>query len=535
MTELTHDPRLEPDRAERADELITLVSGWAALVFAVLGFNRWAALGWKMDWWARAGLIMGAGLALMWIWGHFPAIWARLKQWKRAGGLNAFLIALALVVGLVIVNTIVRRRVQVKWDLTKNQRFTLSPRTREILTSLPDKVTVTFFAPNPSRPSQNAARGIDLLKQYADISPKFTWTLVDPLTDQETLLSKNPKNLTAPEFTSAIFEMGSKRQEITDYTEKELTSALLKMTRETERKIAFLTGHGESPLQGAGGGPGKSIQQVKQLLEDSQWKLEPLDLYRKDAPTPDPAQTAVIVIAGPERALAPEEEKRLTGYLNKGGKVLLLLSSAGPDFSKLLAQWGIKTTNDLVIGPREGGLLVATADESSHVAVRPIRGGRVAFFPMKSVSSASPAPTGITVTELIKSEPQAARVTGYVPGKTDLNAALATAKPEQVSLAALAEKSVANDQKARLIVVGDSAFMGDQLAQLPTLYNRDLAAGLVNYLAEEEALVNIAPKEENTEQAFVLPEQMTLFRVLFLFEFPLLALALAILVYLKRR
>lgn len=535
MSEATHDPRLDTTRAERADELITLVSGWAALAFAILGFNRWAALGWKLDWWGRAGLIMGAGLGLMWLWGHFPAIWARLRQWTRTGGLNAFLIALALVVGLVVTNTIVRRRVQMKWDLTKNQRFTLSPRTRDILTGLQEPVKVTFFAPNPSRPSQNAARGIDLFKQYADISPKFQWTLVDPLVNQETLLAKNPKNLMAPEFTSAIFEMGTKRQEITDYTEKEVTSALLKMTRETERSIAFLTGHGESTPEGTGGGPGKSIQQIRQLLTDSQWKLETLDLYRKDAKTPDPAQTAVVVIAGPERALAPEEEKHLTDYLGKGGKVLLLLSSRGPDFGKFLAGWGIKTTNDLVVGPREGGLLVATADENSHLSVRPIRGGRVAFFPMKSVTAASPAPTGVTVTEILKSEPQAARVTNYQAGKTDLNQALATAQPQTVSLAALAEKSAGADQKARLIVVGDSAFMGDQLTQLPTLFNRDLAAGLINFLAEEEALVNIAPKEENTEQAFVLPEQMTLFRLLFLVEFPLLALALAILVYLKRR
>lgn len=526
-------------KADLTDRAITAASGWAALALAIFGIHRAIALGvapWG-EWWARASLILAAGLGIMWVWGYWPQIWERVRGWVRHGGLNSFLVALGLIVALIIVNTLIRRRVEVKFDLTQNQRYTLSTRSREIVKNLDQPVKVTLFVPNPNRPVRDAARGMDLFKLYADASPKFEWKPVDPLVNQEVLLAKNPQKLAAPEFTSAILEYGGKRQEITDYTEKEITSAILKMTRPTERKIAFLKGHGEATPEATGaGGPAKSIQNLVQDLRGLNWQLETIDLYDKNARAPSPEQVAVLVIAGPERALTGEEAARVNEYLNAGGKVLLLLSAQGPSFDKFLNPWGIRAGNDLVLGAREGGLLVATADNTSHVSVRPVRGGRVAFLPMKSVTPIKPSPAGITTTELLKSEPTALRIENFVPGKTNLQAALGGARQEAATIAVMSEKKLKDDKTARLIVVGDSAFAADQLTRLQSIFfNLDLASGLVNYLGEEEALVAIPPKEENTEQAFVLPEQLKLFSVIHLVDFPLLALALAILVYLKRR
>jgi ABC-type uncharacterized transport system involved in gliding motility auxiliary subunit len=520
------------DRAERADRMITTLSGWAALVCLILGFHRWAATSWNMDWWGKAGLIMGAGLGLMWLWGHAPAIWRNLRAWARAGGLNSALVAVTLVVALIIVNTLVRRRVEVKFDLTKNQRFTLSPRTREILNKLDQPVKATLF--NISGRG-NGERAADLFRQYADLSPKFQWTQVNPLTKPEAYLAKRPSaRLAFPEF-GAVLEYKNNRQEITDYTEKEVTSAILKMTRTVERKIGFISGHGEPGID-SGAPQGASIQGLVQGLRESQWTLEKLDLLKKGAKAPNPDEIAVVVIPGPTRPLAADEEKLLTEYLNKGGKVLLMLTRDGPDFAKLLTAWGIKANKDLVVGFRDGGLLLATAAQEDHLATRPVRGARLISFPMRSISK-SGTPAGVTVTELVKSEPDARHVTNYA-GQRDLTAAVENAKTASVPLVIMAEKSIGTGdaaKKARLIVLGDNEIVSDQLLQVPGFANADLGSGLINYLGEEEALVSIPPKEENTEQAFVLPEQLVLFRMIHLADFPLLALALAVFVYWKRR
>lgn len=527
MSETTNDLT----RAERVDQATTVASGWAAVVMGVLGLHRWVAVG--FDWWARAGIILAFGLTIMWVWGFWPQITQRLRAWVRSGGLNTTLVALGLVIVLIMVNTMVRRRIQVKADLTKNKRFTLAPRTKEILRSLDAPVNVTVFLPA----GRSAAQGRDTFKQFAEASDKFNWTQVDPLTNPQRYLALKPQ-LDPTTLSAAVLEYKGKRQDITDFSEKEITSALLKMTRDTVRKVLFLKGHGEADPDpdATGTDPTRSIRRVVQDLKGLQWPVETVDLYAKDAKTPDPAEVAVLVIAGPEKPLNKAEVKHITDYLDKGGRVLLLLNPTGPSFSDLLQPWGIKTQNDLVLDRAQQGLVVVEAGRGAHEAVKPAV--RVLFQPLRSVTAITPAPTGITVTELLKSGPGSEVIPNFDPKSGDLRAALGTAKPGPISLAALAEKSLGtgdNARKAKLIVVGDHTFMADQLAQFPDFYNPDLAVGLINYLGEEDALVEIAPKDENTEQAFLTPDQGRLLPLIHLVDFPLLALLLAIIVYVKRR
>jgi len=522
-------------REDRADRLMTTVSGWAALVIGILGIHMWMKTGattWGFlpsDQWARGAVILAFGLFVMWIWGYWPQIVTRVRQWARAGGLNNAMIAVGLIASLVLVNAIVRRMVIVKVDLTKNKRFTLSPRTRDLLKSLKEPVRATVFIPA----GRSTAKARDLFRQYAEAGDKFTWSHVDPLIDQKTLLEKRPK-LSQTDLTGAILEYQDKRQDLSDFTEKDVTSAILKMTRDTKRKIVFLKGHGEADPTALGGGdPGKSVQELGNDLKSLEWPIETVDLYAKDAKTPDPVETAVLVISGPERELAPQEQKHLNEYLNKGGRVLLLLDPNGPSMSSFLAPWGIKTSEELVLDRSQQGLVVVEAGRDAHESVRSAR--RVLFQPLRPVTSTSPAPSGVTVTELLKSGPFSEIAANAKPGKpVDLK----NTRPGPIGLAAMSEKKMGSgdDAKtARLVVVGDSTFIADQLTRLPTFYNLALGSGLINYLGEEEALVSIPPKDENTEQAFLTPDQGRLLPLIHFIDFPLLAMALAIMVYLKRR
>jgi len=441
------------------------------------------------------------------------------------------LVAIGLILCMVIVNTLVRRRLPLKTDLTKNQRFTLAPRTREILKSLQQPVHATVFIPA----GRSTSKARDLFRLYADASPKFTWTRVDPLVDQKAFLEKQPK--LGPDLTAAILEAGDKRQDVSDFSEKAVTSAVLKLTRNTQRKLLFLTGHGEPDVSAAPGGaadPSAGISVVTEDLRSLGWPIEPVDLYRKDAPALDPEQAAVLAIVGPKKELTQIEKERVTAYLDKGGKVLLLLNNQGPAYTDFLAKWGIKTSNDLVVGENQGGLLVVQADRNPHEAVK--AAGRVVFPPLHSVSAASPAPAGITVTELLSSGPYARVIENYKGGA---NVNVEAAKPGPVGLVVMAEKSLGTGddaKKGRLIVVGGSAWATDQWARMAAMFdNVGLASGLVNYLAQEEALVAIPPKDENTEQAFLTPDQGRLLLLIHFWDFPLLALLLAIVVYIKRR
>lgn len=511
---------------------MTLISGWLSLVLLIFGFHRWVAMG-VIDPWARYALIGAAALFVTWIWGFGPQIWARLRGWTRGGGLNTFLIALALIVALVVVNVIVRRRVEVRWDLTKNQRFTLAPRTRDILKSLPKPVEVTAFLPRGAR---NADRARDLLKQYEDASPNFKWKQVDPTARPDQYLAMQPLPKLGPDLTGAVLQLDGKRQDITEFTERDVTSAILKMTRDSSRRVVFLKGHGEAlPPDAGASNPALSTQLLSEELKTLQWQVETVDLYGKDAAALDPAKDAVLVIAGPERPFTDDEQKRLNDYLNKGGRVLLFLSVRGPSLQEFLKPWGIRTQNDLVVDPATGAIVHDTG-QSPHAALP--ASARAIFLSMRSVQAATPAPEGVTVTELIRTEPTAIHVESFEAGKTNLQQAIQNAPQKAVSVAAVAEKKLGTGDDAktgRLVVVGDTTFTTDQGVQMLGASNRDLAAGLVNYLGEEDALVSIPPKDENTEQVFVDAGQLRMIRLLHYLDFPLLALLLAIGVYLKRR
>jgi ABC-type uncharacterized transport system involved in gliding motility auxiliary subunit len=524
-----------PTRNDRADRLMTVISGWAALVIGLASIHRWVVSSnppvWGIfpgDAWARMGVILAVVLFIMWVWGWGPEIGAWVRNWKRTGGLNTSAIALFLIIALIAGNAWIRKRVVLKADLTKNQRFTLAPRSREIVKGLKEPLKATVFI--PAGRSSNAAQ--DLFRQYADASPKVEWKQVDPLVDQATVLKMQPQ-LNQSNLTGAVLEYGGKRENLTEFTEKAVTSAILKLTRTAPRKILFLKGHGEPDISGGAADPRESIQMVIQNLKESQWPVESVDLYRKETPAPDPADAAVLIICGPKRDLAASEKEKINGYLNKGGRVLLLLDLEGPPLSALTKEWGIKTADDVVLGTSDGGLMLTQSDSSSHEAVR--AGRRVLFTPMHSVEAITPSVAGLTVNELLNSGGNSQVFSGFKP-KVQLKQE--NAKPGPIGLACMSEKSIgAGDtaKKARIIVFGGDDWFSDQWTRQQIFFNFDLATSVINYLGEEEALVAIPAKDENTEQAFLTPEKGRELLLIHFIYFPLLALILSIVIYLKRR
>jgi ABC-type uncharacterized transport system involved in gliding motility auxiliary subunit len=513
-------------RSDRTEDTMTVVSGWVALVLFVLGIHRLVSEG-GLDWWARAALIFAFGLGIMWVWGYWPGIARWFRGWIRGGGHKTTAIAVALILSLVIINTLVRRRLPARWDLTQNQRFTLAPRTREILKSLDKPVRATVYLPG----GRSSSRVRDVFGQYAEASDKFTWTYVDSLTNLNQILEDKIK--ISQDLTGARISYGDKHQDITEFTEKDITSAILKMTRTGGKTVYFLQGHGEMLPDQAAGDPRKMINELTTDLKDLQWKVETLNLFGKNVKVPDPVQAPVIVVAGPERELMPQEAKHLNDYLNKGGAVLLLLMPRGPAFTQFLKPWGIATTNDMVLDrSQEQGIVLVNRPES-HPSMEGL--SRIIFAPMHSVKAITPAPTGITVTELIKSGEFSITVPNVTEGAPITGAG---AKEGPVAVAALAEKSLGTGddaKKAQIAVVGDALFTSDLMIQQYSAFNKALSSSLINYLGDEQALVSIPPKDENTERAFVTPSQGRMLFLVHFLDFPLLALLLAILVYLKRR
>lgn len=517
-------------------DIWAIVAGWLSLVLGVMGLNWWALAG---NWGAEYKLfsfiplsplkigIVTLALFLTWVFGYWPRISAATVDWARRGGLNATLVTVGILAVAVGINYMFHRY---HWqrDLTENKRFTLSDRSLQVLKTLKEPVRVTAFF-NAGDRSRNQAE--NLLGQYKDASDRFKYTIIEPLAHPDLIEAKKVQALPA-----VVFEYKGRQEQTSQVGEKEFTTALLKLTKEKRPKVLFLEGHGEMSYTagtGSADDPQRSLSQVVQNLTSSQWETSTLSLAGKNAKAPEPAEAGVVVIAGPQRPITSDEEKLLVQYLDKGGRILALLSPGNPDLSGLLKPYGLAAENSYVYDPdiRNGWVLIQTPE--NHPINRKI--SRILMVDTRPVTPASPAPTGVTAQSLLKSGPNsitsATRLQQLDPNAPGL-------KKGAVSVAAVSTKpGGTNTPESRVVVIGSALAFSDALMATygQTTFNGDLFANAVNWLGDQSELVSIEPKETNPKSLPVQPEQRGLLMLIYWLEFPLLAVALGIFIYLKRR
>lgn len=232
----------------------------------------------------------------------------RLKEFSARRstrlGANSFLMVAMFSAILGIVNFLAARHVK-NWDLSETQSFTLAPQTHKILRSLKQEVRVTVFAQDRS-PGATAYR--DLLDSYRGSNDRVTVEFVDP--------ERRPDEARKHGITrlnTAVLESGTETVRITTPSEAELTSALIRVTRDTKKRILFLEGHGEHSLNDR---ERTGFETVKEALTKQGYDVASLSLLQEAAV---PENTSVLVIGGPQRAVTADERERLKQFVAKGG------------------------------------------------------------------------------------------------------------------------------------------------------------------------------------------------------------------------
>jgi ABC-type uncharacterized transport system involved in gliding motility auxiliary subunit len=509
-----------------------VIAGWIGIVLLALALVVWYATG-ARQWYTTAMLVVAAlGLA-DWIIFASPLVLARFGPRQLAAEASASVFIIAVIGIVVLVNYIANRR-HYQWDLTKNKQYTLSNFSKSVVKKVDDKVEVTAFYPKRGQYATMRQQARDLLNQYEDVNDKIDVKFVDPLEDRRTAVNKGIK--TAPVI---LFETAKKREEATSATEKDLTAAFLKLQSGEKKKIYFFQGHGE--LDPDEFQPEASIGSVKQLLTDQQHDVQKLTLLGKTKMVPDDA--AAVVIAGPKFPLRPEETKAVQNYLNKGGHVLLLVGPKSPTFADLLTPWGVKVGNDVVIDlvSTIGGGTPAVGAYETHEITKDLARVATAYPSARSVTPVTPAPAGVTVTPLIKTSSNSWAET-TLKGRPELDS---KDTPGPVTLGVAVTKDLSGPAPtgstasgktgkiARLVVIGSADMAANDFTQLLP-GNAYLVSNSINWLAEEEALVNIPPKDE-TPQTVTLTDPQKRRISTTVYALPLAAVLLGIFVWWKRK
>lgn len=477
-------------------------------------------------------LSSGAFLLLLWFYLDFPAIRAALFRRSTKYGLNMALMIL-LLLGIIALVEAISLNHNKRFDLTEGKRHTLSDQSQKILKNLKKEVNAIAFFKTDHVERRMAE---DLLRQYADLSPKFRYEFVDP--------DRNPartKRYGVTAYGTVILEAGEKEERIELLDEEKLTNAIIRAIREGKRKIYFLKGHGEADLND----PGKTgYGGLKEAIEKANYEVKELLLLR-EAKVPEDA--SVLIVAGPKKDLLASELSAIKAYLEGGGKVLFLLDPfTAPSLKPFLAQYGIVMGDDVIVDRFSrvfGGdyLMPVVSNYYPHPITKDFT--LASLFPYaRSVDTASTPPEGVEMQKLAE--------TGPFPGswaETD-QALLAKGQalfeegkdrrgPVPVGVVAtLEKKGKAKEEearKARIVVYGNSTFARNDF--LGFSGNRDLFLNTLSWLAEEEELISIRPKEAKVTPLFLTAAQGRLLFYIPVAGLPSLILATGAIVLLKRK
>ncbi len=241
-----------------------------------------------------------------------------------------------IVLGILMVLALLGERYSWRWDATADQSQSLSKITQNILAQVQEPLQMTAFLPEGQADRQAAK---ELLQNYHHQNRLITVKIVDP--------ERHPAEAQQAGYRlpgNVLLEYQGRRQMANNATEENLTDAIRRLLNPKQKVIYFLTGHGEA---GAKETEPRSFAQARQALTNEGFAVEDLNLLTNPQV---PAEAAVVVLAGPEKPLFPNELKALQAYLHQGGRVLILLEpykDAG--LKEVLAGYGIVLDNRLIL------------------------------------------------------------------------------------------------------------------------------------------------------------------------------------------
>ncbi len=478
--------------------------GWlgVALVFSALAI-RFTRPDWQQyyTWLAFAGL----GCTLLYM----------LSQWREIGrsfsGRQARLGSIAaasvvLVLGILIAINYLASRYNKRWDLTAAKQFSISDQTKKVLQGLQKPVHIRVFDRSEGFP-----RFRERLDEYQYASKQVSVEYLD--LDRQPALA-NQFQVQTP--GTVVMAYDGRTEKVTSDGEQELTNGLIKVVQGAQHKVYFTQGHGEKSVDASERGGYSSIGTS---LTSDNFLTDTLVLaQQKDVP----ADASILVVAGPKTDFFPAEIEAFERYLARGGKVLFLLdppdradAAEVTNLAALLQKWGIEIGTNVVVDVSGMGQLLGT-DVSVPVAVKyephPIteRFNLLTAYPLaRSVTATSGGANGRTAQALVNTSPNSWAETnikelttsGKVARELDKGdkagpvslAAAVSAPAEAATPADPTKPADVSKPETRIAVFGDSDFVTNGYLGIPG--NRDLFLNTINWLAQQENLISIRPRE----------------------------------------
>lgn len=420
-----------------------------------------------------------------------PRLKQKLSSRSALYGTNTIILTFIFLGILIFVNLLAFRHKH-RFDFTEGGYFTLAAQTKKIISKLPREVQLTAFFQTES--SEKIAFS-NLIDGYLEQTDKIKLKYIDP--------DKNPaitKQYGVTTYGTISLESGTKETKIQKTTEENITNALLKVTRDQQKVIYFLEGHNERKINST---DNEGYATAKKNLEQDGFIVKTLLLLQSGE---IPKDASVLIIPDPKKALQDEEKKIIDNYLSKGGAVFMLIDpKSSPRVEIFLKKWGIELGENIVIDPMSklfGGDFAAPV--VNQYTAHKITSDFVLATIFPTIRSVQEVPvSGITTTELLKTGVNSWAESDFSSGTVKYDEGKDTKGPISVSVIAIKNPDENKPAlKSKLLVVGDADFANNRYTNFSG--NGDFFLNAVSWLAEEEQLISIRPRERKST-----PIQMT--------------------------
>ncbi len=322
-----------------------------------------------------------------------------IRNYLRYHRRRGFLVGICLLMGICLFgNGILTHLRLYRLDLTEGKIYTVSPAAKEVLEKLEVPIQVTYYVSSRDQlptPMKNIARDVsDILSEFAALSPKFTFKVVDPAKDPDLIPKLEKKGITPFAvqtierdqvsvrriFSALSISYLDKREEIIPQVvpeslstlEYDIISRIYKLSLSETPIIALYT---SNPTLNPFMANRDRFQTVRDLLERSGFEVKTTPII-KNNPIPENAKLLLILDPG---KLNDRQLYEIDRFLHTGRPVVIAAQaykySYGPGpkggiaatplsqplaINKLLKAYGVEIDDRMLMDQQSAVMAIST-------------------------------------------------------------------------------------------------------------------------------------------------------------------------------
>lgn len=416
-------------------------------------------------------------------------------------------------------------------DWTATGRHTLSDTSITVLSRIKGPVQITTFARKELRPAIE-----EFVARYQKHKPDISLSFINP--DLE------PDKTRAMGITvegEMVISYQGRSEHVTNPKEETITNSLQRLLRSQEKKLVFLTGHGERRVDGEAN---HDYAAFSNFLASKGIKATSINLSEQSV---IPADTAVLVIAGPQIDYLGGEVDLIRAYLAQGGNLLWLHDPGSLyNLDKLAADLHIHFVDGVIVDPTTQ--ILGISDPSFALVTRYIEHpithnfGLLTLFPRASGIEFT-GEQEWTAASFLQTIDRSWAETGPMEGVIEYDAGQDIAGPLTIGMSLTRpmpttettseENAPPKTPQQRVAVLSDGDFLSN--AYLGNQGNQEMGYNIINWLTHDDNFIAI-PVQTTPDTELTMSETgWSILGLFFLIVLPLLLLGGGVTIWLKRR